>query len=91
MSGLRRDVAISFLRPLSGGEPARLVSFENLSPSGLDRVEFAADDSHFYFTLSERESDIKMMELLEIVRTYAGSSNAGPAVRRRGLRGTGLQ
>ncbi len=54
--------------PLFGGAPARLVGFENLSPNGPNRIEFTADDSRFYFTLGERDSDIKMIELIELAR-----------------------
>ena len=52
----------------TGGSPRELVRFDHLSPSGFDRIEFTVDDSHFYFPLSERESDIWMMELIESAR-----------------------
>jgi Tol biopolymer transport system component/DNA-binding winged helix-turn-helix (wHTH) protein len=52
----------------TGGSPRELVRFDNLSPSGFDRMEFTVDDSHFYFPLSERESDIWMIELIESAR-----------------------
>jgi hypothetical protein len=42
-----------------------LVRLDNLLQSGFGRVEFTVDDSHFYFPLSERESDIWKMELIE--------------------------
>jgi TolB protein len=47
------------------GTPVELVRFENLSPTGYDRMEFTVDGSTIYFLLSERESDIWTAELVE--------------------------
>jgi Tol biopolymer transport system component len=48
--------------PEAGGQPRLLVRFDDLSrPSS--RPEFATDGKRFYFTTSERESDIWQMEL----------------------------
>ena len=46
--------------PAGGGEPKLLVRFDDAArPS--PRAEFAVDGRRFYFTLSERESDIWRM------------------------------
>ena len=48
--------------PVGGGEPRLLVRFDDAArPS--PRAEFAVDGRRFYFTLSERESDIWRMTL----------------------------
>ena len=48
--------------PVEGGEPRLLVRFDDPNrPSS--RAEFATDGKRFYFTISERESDIWQMEL----------------------------
>jgi Tol biopolymer transport system component/DNA-binding SARP family transcriptional activator len=46
----------------AGGEPRELVRFDDPA-RGSPRPEFATDGKRFYFTASERESDIWRMEL----------------------------
>jgi Tol biopolymer transport system component len=46
----------------TGGEPRELVRFDDPA-RGSPRPEFATDGKRFYFTASERESDIWRMEL----------------------------
>jgi len=48
--------------PASGGEPQALVHFDDPERPSTRR-EFAHDGERFYFTLTEHESDIWMMEL----------------------------
>jgi hypothetical protein len=63
---LGADATFSIWRvPLSDGEPEELLSLRHLLPDGPGRMEFAADDTHFYFTLAERKFDIWTLELLE--------------------------
>jgi Tol biopolymer transport system component len=48
--------------PVSGGPPRHLVRFDDAArPS--PRFEFAADDREFFFTMSERDSDIWLLDL----------------------------
>ena len=48
--------------PASGGPLRHLVRFDDAAhPS--PRIEFAADDREFFFTMSERDSDIWLLEL----------------------------
>ena len=48
--------------PVSGGPPRHLVRFDDPAhPS--PRFEFAADDKEFFFTMSERDSDIWLLDL----------------------------
>ena len=44
--------------PAKGGMPKLLVRFEDNS-----RLEFATDDTNFYFTLTEREGDLFTVRL----------------------------
>jgi hypothetical protein len=44
--------------PTKGGTPTLLVRFEDYS-----RMEFATDDTNFYFTVAEREGDIVTLRL----------------------------
>ena len=48
--------------PATGGEPRELVRFDDPARTS-SRPEFATDGKRFYFTASERESDIWRMEL----------------------------
>jgi TolB protein len=50
--------------PASGGEPEALVHFDDPARPSMRR-EFAYHEERFYFTLTEYESDIWMMELTE--------------------------
>lgn len=50
--------------PASGGEPQALVHFDDPTRPSMRR-EFAYHGERFYFTLTEHESDIWMMELTE--------------------------
>jgi len=50
--------------PASGGEPQALVHFDDPARPSMRR-EFAYHGERFYFTLTEYESDIWMMELTE--------------------------
>jgi TolB protein len=48
--------------PAGGGEPKLLVRFDDSARPSY-RPEFATDGRNFFFTLAERESDIRVMEL----------------------------
>jgi Tol biopolymer transport system component len=48
--------------PASGGEPKLLVTFDDPLRTSV-RQEFATDGERFFFTLTEYESDVWMMEL----------------------------
>jgi hypothetical protein len=48
--------------PVVGGEPRRLVRFDDPARRSLRRA-FATDDAVVYFTLNEHESDVWMLEL----------------------------
>ena len=50
--------------PASGGEPQALVHFDDPARPSM-RKEFTHDGERFYFTLTEHESDIWMMELIQ--------------------------
>ena len=50
--------------PASGGEPQELVHFDDPARPSMRR-EFTHDGERFYFTLTEHESDIWMMELIQ--------------------------
>jgi len=47
----------------SGGEPRLLVRFDDPSRPSV-RPDFAVSDTHFYFTIQDRQSDIWVMEVL---------------------------
>jgi hypothetical protein len=48
---------------IAGGEPQLLVRFDDAARRSLRR-EFATDDAVLYFTLTEHESDLWMLELV---------------------------
>jgi Tol biopolymer transport system component len=48
--------------PAAGGTPRLLVRFDDPERPSI-RPEFATDGRRFYFTLSERQSDVWTMEL----------------------------
>lgn len=48
--------------PLAGGEPTLLVRYDDPNRSPV-RHEWSTDGETFYFTLTEYESDVWVMEL----------------------------
>jgi len=59
---LRRSLRSPHAEAASGGEPTLLVRFDNPNRIAL-RPEWAAGAGRFFFTLTEHESDIWVMEL----------------------------
>ncbi len=50
--------------PATGGEPKRLVAFDDSSPGGqMGGHSLTVGPDHFYLTISEYESDIYVMDL----------------------------